>query len=179
MAAEEGQRSQPCIVIFLFIYFFGSAATAWWTVINFSWAFTQRFTPKEANMSRVSRLCHIYGWGIPAIFTLASILKHNIQADELTSVCFPGALHDDSSLLSFIIIPEAFHFVFGAIMYLSGCFLAFCCGDATTNERVRGKLEAKALQRLKFRFTIHGLVFIILKVCIFFLTLDYFTQCVQ
>ena len=95
VTALEGQRSQPCIVIFLFVYFFGSAASAWWTVVAFSWALAQfdvgkYLKPDASTLSTITMICHIYGWGVPAILTLISILNHNIQSDELTSVCFPG-----------------------------------------------------------------------------------------
>ena len=97
VTALEGQRSQPCIVIFLFVYFFGSAASAWWTVVAFSWALAQfdvgkYLKPDVSTLSTITMICHIYGWGVPAILTLISILNHNIQSDELTSVCFPGKL---------------------------------------------------------------------------------------
>ena len=35
-------------------------------------------------------ICHMYGWGVPAILTLVALLTHSIEADELTSVCLPG-----------------------------------------------------------------------------------------
>ena len=35
-------------------------------------------------------ICHMYGWGVPAVLTLVALLTHSIEADELTSVCLPG-----------------------------------------------------------------------------------------
>ena len=162
LMALEGHRSQPCVVIFLFTYFFGSAASAWWTVVAFSWAFAQYFNTKD--ISKLSVYCHTYGWGIPAILTLVSILNHNIQADELSSICLPGALQDDASLLYFIIIPEGVQLILSAFMFISGSVMAFCCGDARTSEKARGKLEAEALKRLKWPFFLYGILFLIAKV---------------
>jgi frizzled protein 4 len=92
LVASEGQRSQPCIVIFLFVYYFGSAAAAWWPVVAFSWSLAQYFQLPKNTMATVTMFGHLYGWGIPAIFTLAAIVQHLIEADELTSICLPGAL---------------------------------------------------------------------------------------
>ena len=41
-------------------------------------------------MHRISMICHMYGWGLPAILTLVALLTHSIEADELTSICLPG-----------------------------------------------------------------------------------------
>ena len=41
-------------------------------------------------MHRISMICHMYGWGVPAILTLVALLTHSIEADELTSICLPG-----------------------------------------------------------------------------------------
>ena len=90
LAAQEGARSQPCVIIFLFVYFFGNAISAWWTLVAFSWALAQHCSPNKASMHRISMICHMYGWGVPAILTLVALLTHSIEADELTSICLPG-----------------------------------------------------------------------------------------
>ena len=47
----------------------------------------------RASMDRISMICHMYGWGLPAILTLVALLTHSIEADELTSVCLPGKFY--------------------------------------------------------------------------------------
>ena len=150
MAAQEGDRSQPCVVIFLFVYFFGSAISAWWTVVAFAWALAQYCSPKRTVMDRVSMVCHIYGWGVPATLTLLALLTHSIEADELASVCLPGALQDDWSFLWFNLVPEGVQLFLSFVLVFSGIYMAFCCGDARTSEKVRGKSEATALKNLRF-----------------------------
>ena len=93
LAAQEGARSQPCVIIFLFVYFFGNAISTWWTLVAFSWALAQHCSPNKASMHRISMICHMYGWGLPAILTLVALLTHSIEADELTSICLPGMLN--------------------------------------------------------------------------------------
>jgi len=177
LAAQEGARSQPCIVIFLFVYFFGNAISAWWTLVAFVWALAQYCSPNRASMDRISMICHMYGWGVPAILTLVALLTHSIEADELTSVCLPGALQDDRSFLWFNIVPEAVQWSFAVVLFLSGIYLAFCCGDARTNEKIRGKTEAKALKNLRHKFSVLGFLYIVLKAGIFVtLLLEYYNR---
>ncbi len=167
LAAQEGQRSQPCIIVFLLVYFFGSATSYWWTIVAFSWSLAQACSPKKPLMDTISMMCHMYGWGLPAAFTLVALLQHNIQADELTSVCLPGALEDNTSFLVFIVIPEGVQLALGTAMYLSGLCWAFFCGDATTSEKVRGRSEAKALSGFKLKFTLFGLLHFVCKALVF------------
>ena len=51
------------------------------------------FSLQRASMDRISMICHMYGWGVPAILTLVALLTHSIEADELTSVCLPGKFY--------------------------------------------------------------------------------------
>ena len=96
LTAQEGQRSQPCFIIFLLVYFFGCATSTWWTVVAFSWSLAQYCSPKKSSMDSISMFAHLFGWGIPAVLTLIAIVQQNFQAQELTSVCLPGALQNDS-----------------------------------------------------------------------------------
>jgi len=174
LAAQEGARSQPCVIIFLFVYFFGNAISAWWTLVAFSWALAQHCSPNKASMHRISMICHMYGWGVPAILTLVALLTHSIEADELTSICLPGALQDDWSFLWFNIVPEGVQWSFACVLFLSGVYMAYCCGDARTNEKFRVKTEAMTLKNIKAKFSILGFFYLLLKAGIFVtLVLEY------
>ena len=37
LGGREGHRNQPCVVVFILVYFFGNAASHWWTVATFTW----------------------------------------------------------------------------------------------------------------------------------------------
>ena len=100
LSAREGHRSQPCVVVFLLVYFFGNAAAHWWTVATLTWVMAL-FTSKKsldagvsaapARWPALSPLCHVYAWLVPAVLTVTALLTHNVESDELTSVCLPGA----------------------------------------------------------------------------------------
>ena len=156
---NHGARSRPCLIIFLFVYFFGSAISAWFTNVLLSWICAQVYKPQsKKSIENFSVFCHIYGWGIPAILTLIAILRNNFEADELTSVCYPGALHDNSSLLYFVIIPEGTQLFFGALLYLVG--VALTCRK---NYKSLCKTDAQALNSLKWRYYFIGAIYLLSK----------------
>ena len=163
-AAKEGHRSTPCIIVFLFVYFFGLATSTWWCVVASIWTIAQSTTINKPWLAFIAKLGHVVGWGIPAFLTLLAILLQKVQADELTSLCLPGGLEDNSSLLGFLVIPEGFFSALGLIIYIIGSFYAFCCGNATTDEKVRGKMEAKTFQSLKWKMAFYGALFLVCRV---------------
>ena len=89
------------MVVFLLVYFFGNAAAHWWTVATVTWVvalFTSKrrldtagVTAAPARWPALSPLCHVYAWLVPAVLTVTALLTHNVESDELTAVCLPGA----------------------------------------------------------------------------------------
>lgn len=163
LAAQEGHRSQPCIIIFLFVHYFGLAASAWWAVVLFSWSLAQYCSAiNKARMKTISTICHICGWGLPAIVTLVALLMQNFEADELTSMCYPGALQNNAGLLYFIIIPEGLLLILGLSFYLSGAVLT-----CVKTEKQLCKTDAKALNNFKWRHYCLGAIYLFVKIVAF------------
>ena len=52
---------------------------------------------------------------IPGILTVAGIVAHQVESDELMSICLPGAGFSDQSLFIFILIPESLQIILGFI----------------------------------------------------------------
>ena len=77
---------------------------------------------------------------------------------------FIGALNNNASLLWFIIIPEGVQFVLGLLMYLTGFFLACCCGDQSNVNDKNETEAAKRLRTLRYNFGAYGFVYMIFKV---------------
>jgi len=159
LAPLEGHRSQPCIIVFLFVYFFGTSTSTWWTIVNFSWALANYKNLTKKTMDTIVKICHIFGWGIPALLTLVAIITHSFQADELISVCLPGALQDKDTLLYFTILPECLLFGIGFLAYLSAIFM----GCKQTEDKTRLKVEDQALSQVKFRYLLYGVVYLLTK----------------
>ena len=171
LLAREGHRDLPCIIIYLLVFFFGSAISAWWTIIAVSWcvALTSSSSSNQRNSDCLSSICHAYAWGIPAALTVAGIVAHKVESDELLSVCLPGAGFNDESLLIFILIPESFQIVLGLLFYVVGIVLATIkkTSSNTISEGAtskRAKQDTKLLDMLQNRVLIYGAIYIVMKV---------------
>ena len=112
----------------------------------------------------------MYAWGIPAILTVAGIVAHQVESDELTSICLPGAGFKDDSLLIFVLIPESFQVILGLLFYIVGIVLATMkrsnhhqqnMGDQGSK---RAKLETKTVDFIQNRVLMYGAIYIIIKV---------------
>ena len=174
LLAREGHRNLPCIFIYLLTYFFGLAISSWWTVIAVSWCVALSFSSSSSssssinqrNSSRLSTLCHLWGWGVPATLTVTGIVAHKVEADELLSVCSPGAGVNDLSLLGFILIPESLQVFLGLVFYIVGIILAAMRTTPSSNSgsSKRAKLDTKTVDRLQNRVLMYGAIYIIMKV---------------
>lgn len=188
LGGREGHRNQPCVVVFILVYFFGNAASHWWTVATFTWCaslITSRkrlsaseTVPKHSSPVRwpaLSPLCHVYAWLVPAVLTLTALLTRNVESDELTSVCLPGASFSDESILYFILIPESIQLFFGCLFYVVGIVTALI---------YKSRLQQKTLEQQRFlnkkssgdlgiisslrcRMGIFGIFYILPKLCSF------------
>jgi len=170
LLAREGHRNLPCIIIYLLIFFFGSAISAWWTIITVSWCIAlTSSSSNNRNSDRMSSACHAYAWGIPAALTVAGIVAHKVESDELLSICLPGAGFNDESLLIFMLIPESFQIVLGLLFYVVGIVLATIKkssaniqSEGSSSKRV--KQETKLLDMLQNRVLIYGAIYIVMKI---------------
>ena len=170
LTARDGHRNLPCIVIYLLVFFFGSAISTWWTVTAVSWCValtssTSSSSNQQRNSSKVSTICHAYAWGIPAALTVAGIIAHQVESDELLSVCLPGAGFKDESLLIFILIPEIFQVVLGLLFYVVGIVLATMKKSSKQNDGSKRAIQdTKTIDMLQNRVLMYGAIYIIMKV---------------
>ena len=172
LLAREGHRNLPCIIVYLLVYFFGSAISTWWTIIAFSWcvALTSSSSSSPSSSSNrksasLSTLCHAFAWGIPAALTVAGIVAHQVESDELLSVCLPGAGFSDESLLIFILIPESFQIILSFLCYVVGIILATMKKSPQHQDgSKRTKLDTKTVDMLQNRVLLYGAIYTIMKV---------------
>ena len=97
---------------------------------------------------------------------MTGIVAHNVEADELLSVCSPGAGVNDLSLLGFILIPEGLQVFLGLVFYIVGIILAAMRTTPSSNggSSKRTKLDTKTVDRLQNRVLMYGAIYIIMKV---------------
>ena len=163
LVAHEGHRNMPCVIVYLLVYFFGSAISTWWTVIVFSWCVSLS-SICLLNAATLSTISHAFAWGIPAALTVAGIVGHQVEPDELISVCLPGAGFRDNSLLIFILVPDGIQLILGFLGYIVGLIAACMRNPTMAGGSNRTKLDVKTLKMLQSKVTLHGTMYLLLQV---------------
>ncbi|CAG0893346.1 unnamed protein product [Cyprideis torosa] len=109
----DGMISSTCTAVFLFQYFFGTAAFTWWVLLSVSNFLSagRRWSSEEFRV-RSSHL-HGVGWGFPGSLTALALILRQIDGNELTGMCSIGNQRSQP-LLWFIVIPLALLLFVGA-----------------------------------------------------------------
>jgi len=125
LVVREGlSPTSSCTVVFLLLYFSSLSSAVWWTLTTATWAIIVLCSLDPKSLETKSPLLHTIGWGIPAIQTVAALVMHQVEGDELTGVCLPGQ-QTDSSLLHHLIIPHCVLLASACIFFLSGLVGSF------------------------------------------------------
>lgn len=118
---QEGLDNINCTVVFMLLYFFGMASAVWWVVLTVTWFLASglHWSP-EAIESRCTYF-HLAAWALPSAQTIVLLVLRNVDADELTGMCYVGN-QNKSMLLWFVIIPSFVYLTTGAIALIAGAF---------------------------------------------------------
>jgi len=108
-----------CTVVFILLYFATLSSAIWWSITTTTWAVMVFCSLDQQSLDSKSPLFHFLGWGIPAIQTVASLVLHQVEGDELTGVCFPGQ-QTESTLMHMLVIPHCIFLGSAFIFFLSG-----------------------------------------------------------
>ena len=84
---------------------------------------------RHKNFRGFVSVCHTFGWGAPAALTLAAVVAHKIDADELTGLCGVG-FQDSQSLLYFVMLPESALYVVSLALVIAATCVSYCCNGA-------------------------------------------------
>ena len=88
---------------------------------------------RHKNFRGFVSVCHTFGWGAPAALTLAAVVAHKIDADELTGLCGVG-FQDSQSLLYFVLLPEAALYVVSLALVIAAISVSYCCNGGQSRE---------------------------------------------
>uniref|UniRef100_A0A7R9CXB7 Frizzled-4 n=2 Tax=Timema TaxID=61471 RepID=A0A7R9CXB7_TIMPO len=84
LLAQDGLENANCAVVFLLLYYFGTAASVWWVLVTLSWCLCSGLRWTHDRVQQHSSLFHLAGWGLPAAQTIAVLVLRDVDADELT-----------------------------------------------------------------------------------------------
>lgn len=93
-----GLDNPKCVIVFMILYYFGTASAIWWVVLTFTWFLAAAHKWGQEAIAAVSSYFHLAAWGVPALLTIAVLITHQVDASELTGLCFVGQ-HNSRALL--------------------------------------------------------------------------------
>jgi len=111
---REGLESVWCLVVFLILYYFGTAGVVWWALLSITWYLASaRKWSREATRSYAGYF-HLVGWSVPAVQTIVVLAIRRVDGDEMTGLCYVGN-QDAVALAGFVLAPYAVYLVLGVI----------------------------------------------------------------
>ena len=116
---QEGLENTDCAIVFLLLYYFGSASALWWVILTLTWFLSAGLKWGHEAIQLHSSYFHLVAWAVPAIKTIVILVMRDVDADELTEICFVGN-QDTNNLLGFAIIPHVVYLLFGISFLFAG-----------------------------------------------------------
>ncbi|CAD5125080.1 DgyrCDS13321 [Dimorphilus gyrociliatus] len=148
---QDGFDKPVCLVIFIFLYYFGMAGAIWWTILTFTWFLAARKGWGKESIAKLSNYFHIVAWVLPAVPTVVAIVARKVDGEQLTNLCYVGG-HDRTALLGFVIVPLSALLVIGTLFILSGfCGLFNLRRHPPPDPSYPNELNIKRLERLMVR----------------------------
>ncbi len=119
MLIQEGLDNTDCAIVFLLLYFFGTASSIWWVVLSLTWFLSAGLKWGHEAIQRHSSYFHLAAWAIPAVKTIVILVMRNVDSDELTSMCFVGN-QSSRTLMAFVIAPHIIYLFIGTSFLIAG-----------------------------------------------------------
>jgi frizzled protein 4 len=119
---QEGLENTDCAIVFLLLYYFGTASSLWWVVLTFTWFLSAGLKWGHEAIQLHSSYFHLAAWAIPAIKTIVILVMRDVDADELTGVCYVGQ-QSTGTLMGFAVAPLIVYLLLG-VTFLTAGFLA-------------------------------------------------------
>lgn len=158
---QEGLENTDCAIVFLLLYFFGTASSLWWVVLTLTWFLSAGLQWGHEAIQLHSSYFHLAAWAIPAIKTIVILVMRDVDADELTGICYVGN-QDRNTLLGFGIAPLLVYLILGSSFLLAGFLSLFRIRKQVREDGVKtDKLEV-----LMVRIGIFSVLYTVPATCV-------------
>ncbi|CDW56836.1 frizzled 9 [Trichuris trichiura] len=141
-----------CVATFILRYYFALTSVVWWLILTMTWYLAAGRKWSQEAIARHSSMFHILAWALPAGLTVIVMVTHEVEANELTSLCFICS-QSNSALYGFFV---------GPIALLSAVGVGFMIAGVRSMVRIRKDMRYRAcdteLQKLRQLMT---------KICVF------------
>lgn len=158
---QEGLENTDCAIVFLLLYFFGTASSLWWVVLTLTWFLAAGLKWGHEAIQLHSTFFHLAAWAIPAIKTILILVMRDVDADELTGICYVGN-QNNNTLLGFAIAPLLGYLLIGTSFIIAGIVAMFKIRRRVRSDGVRtDKLEV-----LMIRIGIFSVLYTVPAMCV-------------
>ena len=158
---QEGLENTDCAIMFLLLYFFGAASSLWWVVLTFTWFLSAGLKWGHEAVQLHSTFFHLAAWAVPAVKTIIILVMRDVDADELTGICYVGN-QDKITLIGFGIVPLLVYLVLGTSFIIAGFVALFKIRRTVRGDGVRtDKLEV-----LMIRIGIFSVLYTVPAMCV-------------
>ncbi|KAK7107799.1 hypothetical protein V1264_015650 [Littorina saxatilis] len=158
---QEGLENTDCAIVFLLLYFFGTASSLWWVVLTFTWFLAAGLKWGHEAIQLHSSYFHLAAWAVPAIKTIVILVMRDVDADELTGVCFVGN-QNTTTLMGFAVAPLIVYLLLGVSFLVAGFLALFRIRKQVRSDGVKtDKLEV-----LMVRIGIFSVLYTVPATCV-------------
>ena len=158
---QEGLENTNCAIVFLLLYYFGTASSIWWVVLTLTWFLSAGLKWGHEAIQRHSTYFHLAAWAIPAIHTIVVLVMRVVDADELTAMCYVGNQRQNT-LLGFVIVPQLVYLLVGTSFLLAGLVNLFRIRRHVRNDGVK----TEKLEILMVRIGIFSVLYTVPATCV-------------
>jgi frizzled protein 4 len=81
-----------------------TASSLWWVILTLTWFLAAGLKWGHEAIQIHSSYFHLAAWAVPAIKTIVILVMRDVDADELTGICYVGN-QNSRTLLGFVIVP--------------------------------------------------------------------------
>lgn len=156
----EGLENTDCAIVFLLLYYFGTASQIWWIILSLTWFLAAGLKWPHETIEIHSSYFHLAAWAIPAIKTIVILIMRNVDAHELTGICFVGN-QSLESLMGFVIGPSFAYLLVGTSFLLAGFVSLF-----RHRSSQKDGLKSDKLEVLMVRIGIFSVLYTVPATCV-------------
>lgn len=148
---QDGLKSIPCTVWWIFKHYLAMASSVWWAILCFCWLLSARNEWSSEALHNIAVYFHSLAWGLPIFLVGGSLLSKNITADELTGLCQIS----DESALWLEVVPHGLLLLIGSVF---GCVAGAALKGVRRAIKDAGRSSTK-LERLMSRLIVFGVLY--------------------
>ncbi|XP_033741128.1 frizzled-4-like [Pecten maximus] len=158
---QEGLENTDCAIVFLLLYYFGSASALWWVILTLTWFLAAGLKWGHEAIQLHSSYFHLVAWAVPAVKTIVILVMRDVDADELVEICYVGN-QNTKTLLVFAIVPLLVYLVIGVSFLVAGFVSLYRIREQIKSDGVKtDKLEV-----LMVRIGIFSVLYTVPATCV-------------